>query len=354
MTKETIYQQMLEEFETRTGSAMTEQADLAVRLYAAAAQIASLYAYGDWVCRQAFPQTAMGVQLDYHGAMRGLTRQAAATAEGSLRFSVRVPRSMDLQIEAGTVCMTAGMVRFVTTQAAVLEAGELFVDVPARAEAPGAEGNVGSGTVTRMALAPVGVTDCTNPDAFTGGLDAEDDDRFRARILDSFVHLDNGGNAAFYENRVRQNDGVAAVKILPRHQGVGTVGVVVTAPGGPADQELVSRIQADLDQAREMAVTVTVMAPDTVEVDIAAAVRVAAGYDSQAVLGRVEDALQTWFDGTRLAEPVYRARLGSLIYAVEGVENYTLTSPGQDVPISDTQLPVLGTLSITEANDGVS
>ena len=66
-----LYGKMLAVFEEKTGFTMDDTADLAVRLYAAAAQIQTLYAYSDWAINQSFPQTATGEYLDYHAALRG-------------------------------------------------------------------------------------------------------------------------------------------------------------------------------------------------------------------------------------------------------------------------------------------
>ena len=43
------------------------------------------------------------------------------------------------------------------------------------------------------------VTACTNPAAFTGGSDEEDDETLRARVLESYQRLPNGANTAWYE-----------------------------------------------------------------------------------------------------------------------------------------------------------
>ena len=65
-TVEEIYQQMLETFSQRAGFVPEDSCDLAVRLYAAAAQMQALGIQGDWVLDQSFPQTAQGIYLDYH------------------------------------------------------------------------------------------------------------------------------------------------------------------------------------------------------------------------------------------------------------------------------------------------
>ena len=106
-TTEEIYQSLLAAFAQRAGFTPEADCDLAVRLYAAAAELQALDIQGEWVLDQSFPQTAQGVYLDYHAQMRGIARTAATKAVGTLRFSVERAPSTNLSIAAGTVCMTA-------------------------------------------------------------------------------------------------------------------------------------------------------------------------------------------------------------------------------------------------------
>ena len=64
---------------------------------------------------------------------------------------------------------------------------------------PGSAGNAAAGTIRAMAVAPVGVSRCTNPAAFTGGLEEETDEALRVRVLETFQRMPNGANAAFYQ-----------------------------------------------------------------------------------------------------------------------------------------------------------
>ena len=77
---EEIYQALLASFSEKAGFQPEEGCDLAVRLYAVAAQLQALEIQGEWVLDQSFPQTAQGEYLDRHGVMRGLNRTAAAKA----------------------------------------------------------------------------------------------------------------------------------------------------------------------------------------------------------------------------------------------------------------------------------
>ena len=136
-TIDEIYREMLACFGEETGLEPREGTDLSARMYALAAQVYALYVQADWVTRQAFPQTAEGEYLDYHAQLRSLERKPALPAQGTVRFTAGEAAQSDRAIPAGTVCMTAGLVRFATTQAAVLPAGQLTADVPAQALEPG-------------------------------------------------------------------------------------------------------------------------------------------------------------------------------------------------------------------------
>lgn len=345
-TMEQIYGEMAAVFAQQSGLEAGSAGDLAVRLYAVAAQVYSLYLQAEWTRRQCFPQTAQGEYLDLHAALRGVERKSAAPAKGTIRFSVPAAADSDLTIPAGTVCMTVGLVRFETTEQAVLEAGDLYVDVPAQALEAGAAGNVAAGSILSMAVAPPGVAACSNPAAFSGGVDPEEDESLRSRVLATFRRLANGANAAYYEQTAMAFDQVAAVTVLPRKRGIGTVDVVIATPAGLPDQDLLARVQDKLSKAREIAVNVLVSAPVTNAVNVSLKVKAAENRDSTQVCAAVRAAVQGWFTGERLSGPVLLAGLGNLVYGVEGVENYQILSPTADVAATAGTLPVLGTLTV--------
>ena len=74
---EMIYEKLLADFARRAGFTPEAGCDLAVRLWAAAAELQALETQAEWVLDQSFPQTAQGVFLDRHGAMRGLNTGAS-------------------------------------------------------------------------------------------------------------------------------------------------------------------------------------------------------------------------------------------------------------------------------------
>ena len=346
-----IYEQMLAVFQEKTGFQMEDTADLAVRLYAAAAEIQALYTYSDWALNQSFPQTATGQYLDQHAQLRAISRKNGTVSTGMLRFAIDSALADDVTIPAGTVCCTAGLVRFVTTQEGEIPAGSLYADVPASAEQPGAAGNVGVGTITQMTRAPEGVRAVTNPAAFVGGSNEEDDESLRARVLDSFIRLPNGANAMFYELRALSHEGVDAVTVIPRYQGIGTVGVVVATASGAPDEALLEEIQEDLDSVREIAVDVTVMAPDVQTVDLQLEIWPRDGVSFEQAKSAVQTELANFFTGQLLGKPLYLAALGGIVYASGKVKNFAISQPNADIAAQPMKLLQLGQVTITEGSE---
>lgn len=352
MTVEEIYGHMVTVFQQETGITLAGDGDMAVRLYAVAAQIYALYVQADWVNRQCFPQTAQGDYLELHASLRGLERRAAVAAQGIIRFELDRAAEADLSIPAGTVCMTAGLVRFETVEEVVIPAGETQTETVAAAVEPGAAGNVASGTIRAMAVAPIGVSRCTNPEGFSGGVDEESDEELRVRVLETYQRMPNGANAAFYQQGAMSFPEVAAATVIPRPRGVGTVDVIIATAAGVPDSSLIEQVQTYFEQRREIAVELVVRAPEIYNLDVAIQVQAAQNYDSETVLQAVESALRSWFDGRRLGQNILRAKLGDLIYGVDGVENYAITAPAADVMVKVDQLPRLNSLSLTEMGAG--
>lgn len=346
-TVDEIYEEMLTAVTQQTGVAAGEGCDLSARLYAVAAQVYALQVQADWVSRQAFPHTAQGEYLDLHAQMRGLTRKAAACAQGTVRFTAEVS-DQDRTIPEGTVCMTAAGVRFITTQEGTIAAGETHGDVPVQASQAGAGGNAAAGTITVMAAAPVGVAACSNPAACTGGREEETDEELRARVLDTYARLPNGANAAYYQQQAMSFQEVAACCVLPRARGVGTVDVVVTTPSGVPGQALLEELTDHFSTRREIAVDVQVLAPETVTVDLSVKLKVKEGCSFQTVKETVSAALTGWFTGQRLGQSVLLARLTALIFACDGVENCAVLSPAADIQVDKDELPLLGTVTLEE------
>lgn len=347
-TANEIYEEMAALYTEETGLALHEGGDMALRLRASSVQLESLWDQQAWLQRQCFPQTAEGVYLDYHAQMRALKRLGAAHAKGSVTFRLANPLAAETIIPVGSLCMTAGGISVVTLEVGSIPAGETVVTVAAEVTEAGTKGNLPAGSIVTMAAYPTGVVECTNAGAFTGGVNEESDEQLRRRILDSYKRLPNGANAAWYESRVLDMDGVAAVHVTPRARGIGTVDIILASEGGMPSAELLDEVQSRLDEQREICVDIQVLAPEERKVNITLSVAAEEGYEFEQVRNRVESALRGFFGGDQLGKGVLLAQLAAVVYAVEGVANYAFSQPAADIAGAVAVLPTLGALTITE------
>lgn len=334
---ESILARMESDFEERAGIKPDHASDIGIRMKVLAAQIFSLCARCDWLLKQAFPQTATGSYLDMHAMTRGLSRQGATKAEGALTFSRDTGLWYDVHIPAGTVCAAPGRqeLRFVTTKAARLPAGDLSVTVPAQAEQGGGTYNAAAGTVSAMITPPQGIAYVTNPTAFTGGGAAEEDEALRARLLQDYRLPSNGMNAAAYREAAFQYPGIASVAVLPRARGNGTVDVVVATRAGAPEPELIARMNTQMRAQREIGVDLLVRAARVSVLNLELRLAVDGQTDFDAAAEQARAALEGYCLQRQIGQPLYLAALGHALYRVPGIVNYQFVSPGADVAVDE-------------------
>ena len=170
-TYESILSRMQDRFQELAGFPADDASDIGIRLKVLAGELFSACTNLDWLKRQVFPQTAQGIQLDYHAQQRGIQRKSAVRSQGTLEFSREAALLYDVTIPEGTVCAVSQEegLRFVTTRKGILKAGDFSVSVPAASEEGGAQANAAAETIKVLVTPPPGVTAVTNRDAFTGG-----------------------------------------------------------------------------------------------------------------------------------------------------------------------------------------
>lgn len=196
LTYEEILTKMQDEYYKKTNQKPMYASDLMFRFEILATQLYSLSQAGDYILKQAFLQTATGSFLDNHCGARGIKRKDSSAAIGKIRFCVNEPATADIAIPQGTICCSVRnrLLRYMVTQATVLERSKTFVDASAKALFYGTEYNAKPGEITVMVVPPSGIDSVTNPEAFTGGYSGENDNMLRERAVNSFRNMPNGKN----------------------------------------------------------------------------------------------------------------------------------------------------------------
>ncbi len=345
---------------THAELAARNQADLEAALPAAAARLrhtaegvlvrlqamgeAELYGYVDWVAAQAFADTAEAAGLALHAATWGLARVGATPAEGSVTFT----GADGTVVPAGTELRRADGVQ-VSTDAQSTVAGGTATAAVTATEA-GAAGDTAAGTVLAL-TAPIAGLDAAAtvaPDGsgggLTGGADAEDDERLRARLLDRIRQPPHGGAAHDYVAWALAVPGVSHAWVRPLWMGAGSVGVLLLEDGEIPGQALLDTVAAAIDPVRPVTAEVYVVAPVPAPVDLTIELGAA---DTPAMRQAVEAALVATF--ARIAAPGASIKLAELANAVNltiGEVHYALADLGvQEIAHAPAELPQLGAIT---------
>jgi len=129
----------------------------------------------------------------------GLTRKEAASAQGTVVFSLPVAAVAPFTIPANTQLATPTGLRYATIQAGSFLAGALTLVVPVRSLLAGADQQAAVGTITSIAGqitgAPIDLT-VTNTVATAGAADRESDTTFRERGRAFYTTVRRGTLAA--------------------------------------------------------------------------------------------------------------------------------------------------------------
>jgi len=122
--------------------------------------------------------------LDAFCALFGIYRLAARRASGSVTFARTgaLATTAFIPINTQINSNTTPFVTYLTLTGAVLAPGVSSVTVPVQAIIAGPEGNLGPGSLTRIASPLAGVSSVTNTEAITGGAVQEEDSELRNRF----------------------------------------------------------------------------------------------------------------------------------------------------------------------------
>lgn len=146
-----------------------------------------------------------GASLDSYASTLGFARQQATASTGIILFSVNAANTVDTVIPQGTQVAAPATnpslpnITFVTTQTVTLAAGTTSVSAPAQCSIPGSIGNVAANTITVFGnlQSIIGITNITNPNAFTGGNDVETDAQLQTRLNNSLFRNMAGTESQF-------------------------------------------------------------------------------------------------------------------------------------------------------------
>lgn len=304
--------------------------------------------------------------LDYHADGRGLVRRESVNATGYVTVTAKAGLVIPLGYGFSTEADDEGnTIDFVTTE-------EVTVDslgnakIPIEAAEGGSASNVGVNAIVLHTGDETGelldeIISVTNEEAVTGGLDEEDDDTLRERIVeyDRSHDISYVGNVADYKRWALSVPGVGAVTVIPAKDDSGIIKIILMDQNGvPASKQIqdavydyIMRPDSESDRLAPPNAVLEITAPETVVVNISAVV-----YLREAEIGDVQNdlkaALQSYLLNVSSNDSAVRiSAINSILGAVSGIYDYDsvqINGVSKNVDLESGQMPVLGIVTITE------
>lgn len=342
---------MKEKYTELSGNEIPDGSDIDIRMKVLAGEIFNNKINLDFIKRQMFASTAEGSYLDIHAQDRGLSRNEAVKSRGEVTFFVNTVREDAVVIPQGTIVGTSGdnCVRFLTDTSAILAAGSSSVTVPCTAESGGLEGNVAAHAVDIMITSVIGIDSVDNTNRFTGGADAEGDEALRQRVLNTYVSVSNGTNAAYYKRLAESVDEVKSAKVVSRPRGAGTINVYIGGYNEEISEAKTYEVQRLLDEQRELNVNIHVYAATAVYLSFGFYIMIKDGYSFADVSAQVHSAVDAYINSLGVGGDIVESHLGRTILSVEGVYDYSwMSNYVTAYDTADSEFVVLRTVNIEE------
>ncbi|WP_422460229.1 baseplate J/gp47 family protein [Endozoicomonas sp. ALB115] len=245
-----------------------------------AGAVHGLYGYLDYLARQINPATATDQYLRLWCVVWNILPREAVIAKGQATFT----GNPGAAVPTGTLLTRSDGEPFRVVTGVTLASGTAIADI--EAVNAGQAGNTEAAVLLQLQSPIEGIqADATvTSDGITGGVEAENDDSLRDRLLLRIRKPARGGNGDDYVRWAREEPGVDRAWCYPNKMGLGTVSLTFTASdmNNPIpDADLVTAVTERIDAVRPVAmkeryiyapiadsqtITITNLKPDTPEV----------------------------------------------------------------------------------------
>ena len=302
------------------------------RTFAGASHI--LHGVIEYYSRQILVDTAEGQFLERHGSKYGISRKPASKAVGSTKFAFS---GSEVAIPAGTILQSRDGLQYETTTPVTNNIASV------KALVAGSKSNIESGAVLTLVSPIAGVFSDTVCQGISNGIDQEDDETLRSRILARQSYVPMGGSKSDYERWALEVPGVTRAWCSPLENGDGTVVVRFVCDGEESfipTSEKVGEVQFYIADRQPATAKVTVVAPQPYPVPFSFS---SLSPNDEATRSRIKSELEALF--SRESEPggtVLLSHIRAAISAVSGENDFNLTNPSSNVVVPNGYIATVG------------
>ena len=344
-----------EKFEEVTGQSviLKEGEPVNLVLYACAVQLFQMYLNVDKAGKMNFLKYAYGDFLDNLGALKGVSRQDAAPASCTVRFTLSAIRASVVAIPQGTrVTTQEAEMYFATDEYSEIPVGSEYVDVPCTALTEGEAGNNYAIGDINVIVDPIAyLASCSNITATSGGATRESDESLADRIyLAPSSYSVAGPESAYIYHTKSAYPGVGDVKVTSPDEC--EVDIRVIGENGTLfSEEVLQNIEDYLNSAeiKPMTDIVTVSSPSTVSYNINFTYYI--NRSDVSAVSSIQEAVNiavanyvTWQD-SKIGRDIEPGKLIELVMAA-GAKRVVVTSPEYSA-VGSTAIPQVGTQTVT-------
>ena len=356
-----FYQAKLQVGETKITD-FNEGSEIRTLLESFAVDLYTLMEEQDDVSRICFVETADGEWLDKHGSnpLLNLPRETGAYGAGTVVFTIPSATTSDVIIPIDTILVSneTGL-EYATLSDATISVGDTSVTCMAECLTTGEDGNASTGTITLFdddTTLYNGLT-VNNTEAFTGGIDYEEDDDYRERLL-SYIRKDDFGSVGYYENLCNTVDGVHDV-LLVAATGY-TKKILVNGDTKPTPNTVLADVLEVVSDVNNIVLghSFTVDKPGYVTKNLTVNLGVTVEVDEddleellQAVFDGGEAISGAIFDGVSIGETLKKNTLYDAFYLIDAVETVEIlisSTEISDLTVDDDEVLKLGTVTFNQ------
>lgn len=273
----------------------------------------------------------------------GVYRKEGTKAKGV----VQVKGQKGTHIPAGHTILSESGLEFKTVESSWIEDGPL--DVLVGAVDVGTEYNIIANTQFKLNPHISGISEITNLEGFTGGINRETDDELRDRFFEIIRRPATSGNIYHYEQWAKEIDGINQARVKPLWNGNGTVKVIVSNDSNLVSEDIIQKCQEHIDSVRPVGAEVTVITPQALDITITGNIYMEEGYSSTVAKLEFEENLKSYLSGCE--GTVVYTRVAACLGSVIGVTDYSeLKVNGGTVNIQydDESLPIVKSIDLSE------
>jgi uncharacterized phage protein gp47/JayE len=331
---------------------------------------------------------APAIEMDelYQQMVNGLTAAIPVATYNSFNFPALAPQGASgpirvvitaepaaVLIPAGTVFSRPdGIVTYASLTDIIIASGSTYGDVPVTATTTGSVTNTPASTQFTAAPAITGFVSASNLTAFFNGLDAESDDQRQTRFQEYISTLQRSTvqailygakTAKLYDANGNVTEQVKLAQLIEPWktdptQPVGLINIYVHNGVGSTSGALVALalqiVQGYVDgngnnvPGYKAAGTHTTMAAATeLPVNFAAVLTAAPGYDHATLVAGATDAVAGYILALDEGGTCLFWDLNTIVTSIEGVANFVISTPLDDVTSTLAQKLMPGTIAIT-------